>query len=269
MRSAAEATARTLDEGASLAGLLAGADDLLAAGDAAALGRALEGMRSGLAAVGDLPEFAGGAARLARLQARLTALVEPQLAAALAARAGGRAAELAALLDGALGVRKQHKEVGGGGNKVGSSSSSSAAAASAAAAVASISSSSDSLGAAAAASDPLPRLFAAARSPELAAAWDAFDAGAPAGFVGWLPGFYAAAEDALTADARWAAAALPSRAPELVAALVTSAARGADRSFRARLAASLAPREFFFIFVFVFVFFLLQTRFSAPLSVSL
>jgi len=252
VRSAAEATARTLDEGASLAGLLAGADDLLAAGDAAALGRALEGMRSGLAAVGDLPEFAGGAARLARLQARLTALVEPQLAAALASRAGGRAAELAALLDGALGVSR--KEGGKGGREGGAatvssssasaalSSSSSSAAAAAAAAAASSSAISDPL--AAAASDPLPRLFAAARSPELAAAWDAFDAGAPAGFVGWLPGFYTAAEDTLTADARWAAAALPSRAPELVAALVTSAARGADRSFRARLAASLAPREF-------------------------
>ena len=238
MRSAAEATARTLDEGASLAGLLAGADDLLAAGDAAALGHALEGMRLGLAAVGDLPEFAGGAARLARLQARLTALVEPQLAAALAARAGGRAAELAALLDGALGVRRKDAAVGGKGAAMVSSSPFTSAAAAAAAS----SSSSDPLGAAAA-SDPLPRLFAAARSPELAAAWDAFDAGAPAGFVGWLPGFYAAAEDALTADARWAVAALPSRAPELVAALVTSAARGADRSFRARLAASLAPRE--------------------------
>lgn len=238
VRSAAEATARTLDEGASLAGLLAGADDLLAAGDVAVLGRALEGIRSGLAAVGDLPEFAGGAARLARLQARLTALVEPLLAAALAVRAGGRAAELAALLDGALGVRKQKDIVGKGAEAPVSSSLSSSSSSST---TFSASSSSETL-----ASDPLPRLFAAARSPELAAAWDAFDAGAPAGFVGWLPGFYAAAEDALTADARWAAAALPSRAPELVAALVTAAARGADRSFRARLAASLAPREFFF-----------------------
>jgi len=266
VHSAAEATARTLDEGASLAGLLAGADDLLAAGDAAALGRALEGMRSGLAAVGDLPEFAGGAARLARLQARLTALVEPQLAAALAARAGGRAAELAALLDVALGVRKHEDAVGGKGAATVSSSPSSAPASSYAANAAASSLSSHPFGAAAA-SDPLPRLFAAARSPELAAAWDAFDAGAPAGFVGWLPGFYAAAEDALTADARWAAAALPSRAPELVAALVTSAARGADRSFRARLAASLAPREFFFP-VFCFFFFLQVSALSLPLFFS-
>ena len=188
-------------------------------------------------------EISKGAARLARLQARLTALVEPQLAAALAARAGGRAAELAALLDGALGVRKQ-KEVGGGKGAAAMGSSSSPSSSSSAAAAASTLSSSSS-SSTDPASDPLPRLFAAARSPELAAAWDAFDAGAPAGFVGWLPGFYAAAEDALTADARWAAAALPSRAPELVAALVTSAARGADRSFRARLAAALAPREFF------------------------
>ena len=129
------------------------------------------------------------------LEDRLAAMVEPQLAAALASRQGGAAADAAALLDAA--------------------------------------------GRAAA----LPRLFAGARAPYLAAAWDDHDAGAPGGFVAWLPAYYRRVADAATADARWAAAALPGRAPALVAALVATNARSVDRQFRARLAASLAPRE--------------------------
>ena len=88
----------TLREAAGLAGLFNSVEGVFRAGDLPRAGEALAAIARGLRAVGDVPEFASGEARLRRLEERLEGMAGGPLREALRARDGAKVRELAGVL---------------------------------------------------------------------------------------------------------------------------------------------------------------------------
>ncbi|KAK9845796.1 hypothetical protein WJX81_002638 [Elliptochloris bilobata] len=93
-----EAACSMLKEATELSALFARVEVVFAGGDLQRMAATLASIRHGLALVGAVPEFKGGRARLALLEERFEALMEPALAGALARRDGGHVGQLASLL---------------------------------------------------------------------------------------------------------------------------------------------------------------------------
>ncbi|KAK9915106.1 hypothetical protein WJX75_004782 [Coccomyxa subellipsoidea] len=93
-----EAACSTLKEATELSAHFAQVEAVFAEGDLQRIAATLDSIRQGLALVGDVPEFKGGAARLEALEERFHQNIEPAVSSALAARQADRVASLAALM---------------------------------------------------------------------------------------------------------------------------------------------------------------------------
>ncbi|EIE19328.1 hypothetical protein COCSUDRAFT_67854 [Coccomyxa subellipsoidea C-169] len=93
-----EAACSTLKEATELSAHFTQVEAVFAEGDLQRIAATLASIRQGLALVGDVPEFKGGAARLQALEERFHQNIEPAVSSALAARQADRVANLAALM---------------------------------------------------------------------------------------------------------------------------------------------------------------------------
>ena len=89
-----ESARETLRNAAGLAELVAGVDDVFAAGNIRHMADVLSSMRRGLKVVGGVPEFQDAPEKLEELERRIEALARPELVAALAADDAVRAEEM-------------------------------------------------------------------------------------------------------------------------------------------------------------------------------
>ncbi|CAL5221832.1 g4090 [Coccomyxa viridis] len=97
-KSRMEAACSTLQQATELSAHFARIKSVFAEGDLQRIAATLASIRQGLALVGNVPEFRGGSAKLAALEERFNAMIEPAVSSALAARHADRVANLAMLM---------------------------------------------------------------------------------------------------------------------------------------------------------------------------
>ena len=204
----------TLREAAGLAALFNSVEGVFRAGDLPRAGEALAAIARGLRAVGDVPEFASGEARLRRLEERLEGMAEGPLREALRARDGAKVRELAGVL----------AQAGRGG---------ALAEVYAAAHLPALRAPWDAFGAAAAATPPPPGgTPPAPREP----------------FPLWLQGFLTQTLRAVRGEAEWLSGALPGgEGRALLAGLVRRLFQEVAPGFTKRLEASIATAATAFV----------------------
>ena len=206
----------TLREAAGLAALFNSVEGVFRAGDLPRAGEALAAIARGLRAVGDVPEFASGEARLRRLEERLEGMAGGPLREALRAQDGAKVRELAGVL----------AQAGRGGVL---------ADVYAAAQLPALRAPWDAFGAAA--TPPLPPSGGMAAPP------------APREpFPLWLQGFLAQTLQAARGEAEWLSGALPGgQGRALLAGLVRRLFQEVAPGFTKRLEASIATAATAFV----------------------
>ena len=200
-----ESARETLRNAAGLAELVAGVDDVFAAGNIRHMADVLSSMRRGLKVVGGVPEFQDAPEKLEELERRVEALARPELVAALAADDAIRAEEMRDVL-----------KVSGRVSALVSAYAETRVV------------------------TPLLREWqafddAAPRSAS-ASASSASTASEAARFVEWLPGYAASVAARLEREAIWASSTFPEEAAELVSTAWRRLSERTRREFSARMA---------------------------------